>query len=96
MDATPRFLTRDDVAEILNISTAQVYALVRRGDLPAIKIGQRGQWRVERSELEQFIQRQYEQTKAFIASHPMAVGDAAADESDAERTDDVRSNERAQ
>ena len=45
----PRFLQLADVAEILNISSAQVYALVRCGDLPAIKIGGRGQWRVEAS-----------------------------------------------
>ena len=48
----PRFLTLTDVAEVLNTSSAQVYALVRRGDLVAIKIGGRGQWRVEASELE--------------------------------------------
>ncbi len=30
----PRFLTLPDVAEILNTSVAQVYAMVRRGDLP--------------------------------------------------------------
>ncbi len=76
MEATPRFLTRDDVAEILNISTAQVYALVRRGELRAIKIGQRGQWRVERSALEEFIQQQYEHTKVFITEHPLGSTEA--------------------
>jgi excisionase family DNA binding protein len=39
----PRFLQLADVAEILNISSAQAYALVRSGDLPAIKVGGRGQ-----------------------------------------------------
>ena len=53
MSGTPRFLTLADVAEVLNTSSAQVYALVRRGDLPAIKIGGRGQWRVEREQLEE-------------------------------------------
>ena len=43
MAGTPRFLTLADVAEVLNTSSAQVYALVRRGDLEAIKIGGRGQ-----------------------------------------------------
>lgn len=46
MAEDPRFLTLADVSEVLNTSSAQVYALVRRGDLPAIKIGGRGQWRV--------------------------------------------------
>jgi excisionase family DNA binding protein len=79
MDGTPRFLTRDDVAEILNISTAQVYALVRRGELRAIKIGQRGQWRVERSALEDFIQGRYDDTARFIEAHPLGATDADAE-----------------
>jgi excisionase family DNA binding protein len=66
----PRFLTLPDVAEILNTSVAQVYAMVRRGDLPAIKIGGRGQWRVETSELEAYIQRLYAETREFVAAHP--------------------------
>ncbi|MFT3874720.1 MAG: helix-turn-helix domain-containing protein [Nocardioides sp.] len=69
-DAQPRFLTLSDVAEILNTSGAQVYALVRRGDLPAIKIGGRGQWRVESSELETYIERMYAETKTFVKQHP--------------------------
>jgi excisionase family DNA binding protein len=66
-DREPRFLTLADVAEILATSTAQVYALVRRGDLRALKIGGRGQWRVEAVELEAFIQRMYDQTEAETA-----------------------------
>ena len=65
-----RFLTLADVAEVLNTSSAQVYALVRRGDLPAIKIGGRGQWRVEATQLEEFIARMYKETEAFVAEHP--------------------------
>ncbi len=55
----PRFLKLSDVQEILNISSQQAYALVRSGDLPAIQVGGRGQWRVEESELEGYIARQY-------------------------------------
>ena len=65
-----RFLTLPDVAEQLNISAAQAYALVRSGDLPAIKVGGRGQWRVEATELETYIQRMYAQTREFVDSHP--------------------------
>ncbi len=65
-----RFLALAGVAEILNVSQAQAYALVRSGDLPAIKIGGRGQWRVERSALEEMIQRSYEETRAFVTTHP--------------------------
>jgi excisionase family DNA binding protein len=74
MAATPRFLTLADVAEVLNTSSAQVYALVRRGDLPAIKIGGRGQWRVEASELESYIERAYAQTREFVEEHPYVEG----------------------
>ena len=66
----PRFLTLADVAEVLNTSSAQVYALVRRGDLEAIKIGGRGQWRVESSKLEEYIQRMYREAQAFVSDHP--------------------------
>ncbi len=55
----PRFLKLSDVQEILNISSPQAYALVRSGELPAIQVGGRGQWRVEAAELEAYIQRQY-------------------------------------
>jgi excisionase family DNA binding protein len=44
--ASERFLTLADVAEILNISASQTYALVRSGDLQGIQIGGRNQWRV--------------------------------------------------
>ena len=70
--AAERFLQLTDVAEILNISSSQTYALVRSGELPAIKIGGRGQWRVERSVLEDYIQRCYAETRAFVSSHPAA------------------------
>jgi excisionase family DNA binding protein len=61
---TPRFLTLADVAEILNVSWRQVYALVRRKELIAIQIGGRGQWRVEVDELERFIQKRYAEARA--------------------------------
>jgi excisionase family DNA binding protein len=65
-----RFLTLSDVAEVLNISASQTYALVRNNELKAIKIGGRGQWRVEREQLEEYIGRMYHQTERFIAEHP--------------------------
>ncbi len=68
-----RFLQLADVAEVLDISAAQAYALVRSGALPAIKVGGRGQWRVEASELEGYIQRMYDQTRSFVASHPFGA-----------------------
>ena len=70
--ATPsRFMKMDDVAAELATSQAQVYALVRIGSLPAIKIGGRGQWRIERSKLEDFIADAYRQTAQFVADNPL-------------------------
>jgi len=84
MPAAPRFLTLADVAEVLNTSSAQVYALVRRGELPAIKIGGRGQWRVEATELEKFIEKMYADTAAFVAEHPFLEEQSAASEAEAD------------
>ncbi len=50
-----RFLTLEQVAEELNVSRSQVYALVRDRSVVAVKIGGRGPWRVERAELERYI-----------------------------------------
>jgi len=77
----PRFLTLADVAELLSTSVAQVYAMVRRGDLPAIKIGGRGQWRVSEDDLETFIAEMKTATKKFIDDHPFEAADDSEDES---------------
>jgi excisionase family DNA binding protein len=79
MAGTPRFLTLADVAEVLNTSSAQVYAMVRRGDLEAIKIGGRGQWRVESSKLEDYIAQAYKSTKEFVDEHPFVDAEVEAD-----------------
>lgn len=68
--ATPRFYRLTDLAEILNISGAQAYSLVRTGSLPAIKVGGRGQWRVEAEAVQEFIQRSYAETRGFVEAHP--------------------------
>lgn len=92
--ATPRFLTLADVAEVLNISMAQVYALVRRGELPAIKIGGRGQWRVEATALETYIQAAYSFAKEFIEEHPFLADEPLSPSRARESSDtsDVRSD----
>lgn len=54
-----RFITLENVREVLAIGSTQAYALVRSGELRAIRVGGRGQWRIESSELEAYIQRAY-------------------------------------
>ena len=90
----PRFLQLADVAEVLNISAAQTYALVRSGELPAIKVGGRGQWRVEASELEAYIQRKYAETRDFVERHPFGSTDDRA--IDDRATDDRATAERGE
>jgi excisionase family DNA binding protein len=68
----PRFLTLDQVADELATSRAQAYALIRRGELPAIKIGGRGQWRGERVKLEEYIAQAYDDTRRWLDGHPFA------------------------
>jgi len=80
MPGAPRFLTLGEVAEILNTSSAQVYALVRRGELRAIKIGGRGQWRVEVSQLEDYIQRMYDEADTFVEQHPFVEARTGRDD----------------
>lgn len=60
----PRFLTLADVCEILNVSSAQAYALVRSGELPAIQVGGRSQWRIEEQRLEDYISAKYAEAQA--------------------------------
>lgn len=62
----PRFLTLTDVAEQLQISSSQMYALVRSGELPAIQIGGRGQWRVEQTVLDRYIEEKYEESRRMV------------------------------
>ena len=66
-----RFLLLADVATELNVSDSQVYHMVRSGELPAIKIGGRGQWRVERARLEEYIQQKYAETAEWVAHNPL-------------------------
>ena len=35
----PRFMKLEDLARLLDVSHAQAYALVRSGEVPAIKVG---------------------------------------------------------
>ena len=67
----PRFLTLEDVATYLSVSVPQVYALVRSGSLPAIKIGGRGVWRVDREQLEAYVERLHDETRVWAKKHPL-------------------------
>jgi excisionase family DNA binding protein len=67
-----RFLTLDEVAEELSLTKSQVYAMVRDGELPAVKFGRKGHWRIERSRLEAYIAAKYDETAEYVRANPVA------------------------
>lgn len=68
-DAIGRFLTVADAAEVLAVDVEAVHDLIRSGELPAIRVGERGPWRIERTQLEVWIDDQYEATRRYSAWH---------------------------
>lgn len=75
----PEFFTLEDVATYLNVSVPQVYALVRSRELPAIKIGGRGVWRVGKRQLEEYVARLMEETDEWARNHPLNPRDRGPD-----------------
>jgi excisionase family DNA binding protein len=55
--ARARFLTVQEVADVLRISTMTVYRIIKNGDLPAARIGK--SFRVREDDLDAFIAKQY-------------------------------------
>jgi excisionase family DNA binding protein len=51
----PPLLKPSEVASVLNVTVSQVYTLMRSGELPALKIGRKGVWRVSREALEAYL-----------------------------------------
>lgn len=66
-----RFMTLEEVATYLNVSVTQVYALVRSHELPAIKLGGRGVWRIDKDQLEAYLERLHAETREWIRTHPL-------------------------
>ncbi|MGP9707869.1 helix-turn-helix domain-containing protein [Brachybacterium sp. AOP24-D1-21] len=62
-----KFITLEDLQGVLSISRSQAYTLVRTGDLRALQVGGRGQWRIELVELEAYIERRYQAVSAETA-----------------------------
>ena len=60
-----RLLKSDEVAEILQISRSMAYALMKRGDIPTIRIGT--SVRVRPEDLEKYIEENVTQKSQFAA-----------------------------
>jgi excisionase family DNA binding protein len=50
---TDRLLTAAEVSDLLRVSTMTVYRLIRRGELPAVRVGRN--YRVRASELDAYL-----------------------------------------
>ena len=68
-----RMMSLEEAAERLWVSYTTAYRLVRRGELPAAKIGK--QWRIERAKLEDWIAERYRQTQQQLADLPESLDD---------------------
>jgi excisionase family DNA binding protein len=53
-----------EVAGVLNVTVSQVYTLMRSGELPALKIGRKGVWRVSRESLEAYLTERTDEARA--------------------------------
>lgn len=53
-----KLLTIAEVAATMKVSQRTVRRLINRGDLPAFKVGDRGQLRVEELDLERYVESQ--------------------------------------
>jgi excisionase family DNA binding protein len=53
-----------EVAAVLNVTVSQVYTLMRSGELPALKIGRKGVWRVSRESLEAYLAERTDEARA--------------------------------
>jgi excisionase family DNA binding protein len=62
-DLPPPLLKPSEVAAVLNVTVSQVYTLMRGGELPALKIGRKGVWRVSRESLEAYLAERTEEAK---------------------------------
>ncbi|MBL0887566.1 helix-turn-helix domain-containing protein [Myceligenerans indicum] len=63
-----RFMTLTDVCKALDVSSAIVYGLLRSGELPAIQVGPKKVWRIERSRFEEYVTAQYALVRERIRS----------------------------
>ena len=63
-----RFLTIEQVAEELNVSVAQVRALLKSGELRGLQVGGRNVWRIGANDVEDYIAEAYKRTAERIAA----------------------------
>jgi excisionase family DNA binding protein len=75
-----KLLTLSDVADLLNVSMSQAYALVRNGELQGLHVGGRNQWRVDPDDLDAYIDQAKQRAGDFVRSHPFTGKDRLTDD----------------
>jgi excisionase family DNA binding protein len=59
-------MTLDDVVDELGVSRTIGYSMIKSGSLPAIQVGPKKVWRIERKVFEEYIERQYAATRERV------------------------------
>ncbi len=62
-------LTVQDVAETMKVSEKTVRRLIKRGDLAAYKVGERGQLRIKECDLEEYLEAQRVEVGATVEAN---------------------------
>jgi excisionase family DNA binding protein len=57
--ATARFLTVQEVADLMRVSTMTVYRIIKSGDLPAVRVGR--SFRVRDVDVDTYLGKRYTQ-----------------------------------
>ncbi|WP_353712281.1 helix-turn-helix domain-containing protein [Arthrobacter sp. K5] len=63
-----RFLTIEQAAEELNVKQSLIRGLIKTGELRAIQVGGRGQWRIGRQDIDDYVTEAYRRTAERIAA----------------------------
>ena len=58
--ATARFLTVQEVADLMRVSTMTVYRIIKSGELPAVRVGR--SFRVRDVDVDSYLGSRYTQT----------------------------------
>ena len=58
--ATARFLTVQEVADLMRVSTMTVYRIIKSGELPAVRVGR--SFRVRDVDVDTYLASRYTQT----------------------------------
>ena len=65
-----KLLSIHEVAETMKVSEKTVRRLIKRGRIPAYKVGERGQLRIKEGDLERYVEAQRVEIEKTAAPNP--------------------------